>query len=723
MPHGEKGSSMISLRHLLLIATVFTVGIVAVHADTLHVASIAEPGGDGRSWGTAYRYLTSALDAWQPGDEIWVAEGTYRADEGPGRTRGDRTASFMIKNGMRIFGGFPNGEPLREKRDWFRRPSILTGDLNGNDGDARMADDPRRAENTRHVLDLRAQALDSTTIINGLTIVHGNADIDGGGGAIVGTGTPRFRNCRFLNNASASVGGGLHAVNVRRMHLNYCVFEGNWAVQGGGAYIDHDSMAVGFGAYITESFFVNNIARERGGAIVFDRHQTPQVSSSVFVGNQVTGAGAAGGAVYATRRSQPYIVNCTFSRNLYANIGGEGAAVAMHAGQVLNSIFWGDDVAEIRQIAQLDTVGLGARIVPTANLVRNDWDFGFYQSDPQFVDIDNPAGRDKVYGTDDDGLYLTTLSPAMNAGFIDKYVNHHHTDIVGNPRLVGRKAELGAYETQRIDRLGFRETMTELRTGKAVLLYRHAKTDWGQRDPGPSPECFPGRNLIFEGREQSTEMGLHQRALGLTAGDVITSPACRCWETVFLMWGRYEKQPRWAGGQTTGGPVSSSAQRWKDLDSIPTNGIRVISSHDGVCQQMYNPNGDGEIVTTAEFMEGDCLIIRPLGDTNQVLAQWNSETWQRYHIRFPEGAVSVQDEVPPSEQHASIAIAPNPSSAYARVRVSAQDTYIVVDAIGRTVMTLDLHGVQTIDISSLAVGNYVMRGMRSGATAVFAVAR
>jgi phosphohistidine phosphatase SixA len=708
----------------ILVVIALLLGVSSVTADTLYVASIAEPGGDGRSWNSAYRYLTTALDAWKTGDQIWVAQGTYRADDGEGRTRGDRTASFVIRQGMLIFGGFKLGETKRELRDWFRYPSVLNGDLENNDGDAVMADDPRRAENTRHILDLRNEAIDSTTIINGLTIVRGNADIEGGGGAIIGTGTPRFRNCRFLYNASATVGGAIHATNVRRMALNYCVFERNWAIEGGAVYINNDSIAKGPATYLRESFFINNTARDAGGAVVISNHELPYVSSCVFAGNQVTGVGAKGGAFYATKTCKPYIVNTTFSRNLYANIGGFGAAIAMHAGQVVNSILWGDDAAEIKQIEQLDTTGLSAKITPIANLVRNDWDFGFYQADPQFVDIDNPAGKDRIYGTDDDGLYLQSFSQANNGGFIDGFVNHHQTDIVGNPRLVGRKVDLGAYELQREDRVWFKDLMAEMRAGRLVFMYRHAKTDWGQKDPGPSPECFPGRNLIYEGREQSREIGLHQRALGILVGDVLSSTACRCWETAELMWGRVDKQGRWAGGGRggPGGSTSTSDQRWKDLDSIPLNGNRIVVTHDGVCQQMFNPGGDGMIITTAEYMEGDALILRPNGDTTEVLAQWSAETWLRYPLRFPDGDVTtVQQEVPVVA--GSLHVAPNPAATSINVNVPMPDTFIVIDALGRVLATHSIDADRTLDVAALDAGSYMIKGLRTGVAARFVVAR
>ena len=62
----------------------------------IHVDDDANVGGDGQTWGTAYKYLQDGLSAAGGGDEIWVAEGRYKPDEGVGISTGDRKATFKV---------------------------------------------------------------------------------------------------------------------------------------------------------------------------------------------------------------------------------------------------------------------------------------------------------------------------------------------------------------------------------------------------------------------------------------------------------------------------------------------------------------------------------------------------------------------------------------------------------------------------------------------------
>ena len=70
---------------LLAMARIATAEIVYVDAD-------APGGGNGMGWATAFDDLQAALAAASAGDEIWVAEGTYR----PAGAGGDRAISFTI---------------------------------------------------------------------------------------------------------------------------------------------------------------------------------------------------------------------------------------------------------------------------------------------------------------------------------------------------------------------------------------------------------------------------------------------------------------------------------------------------------------------------------------------------------------------------------------------------------------------------------------------------
>lgn len=630
-------------------------------SDTLYVAPASAAGGDGQSWNTAYRTLNFALGEWKTGDEIWLASGTHTMP----------TTGYSLKSGMRIYGGFAGNETMREKRDWFRQRTVLHSEGGG--------------------YILRAIDCDSSTRLDGLTF-EGTVKT----ALAITSGAPRIFNCHFRNCTAldeASNGAAIWATGTSRLRIEYSVFENNRARTSGAALYIAGSIAdaKGFGPFIGQCFFVNNSAQQGGAIYISEAVGTLQIASCVFYNNV---ADDAGGAI-ASIGSYPYITNSTFSKNtLNANPAMTGKSIAINGGTIQNSLFWNGDEDTTRHILEIDVPADTAKLVSLSNSVEHDFDLGFWQSDPSFSNIEDPDGADNFYGTDDDGLVLSSMSSLRNSGVIDRFVNHRQNDVIGNSRLVGRKIDIGAYESQRDGRLAPREVMAEMRTGKLVFFFRHGKTDWDQKDPGPSPECFPGRNLIAEGREQFAGVGAQQRMLGVPIGDANSSPVCRCWQTLEIMVGHYVKKDYWASGGT-GATVTS---RLLELETIPTNGNRAISTHDAVANQVFNPAGDGEIMSTAELMEGDALIVRPMGDTMQVIAQWCSDTWERYHVRFPEGIASVNNEQ--AVIYSNITVAPTPATEHVIISSDSPCTVRVVDILGREMSSLTLAGSgQGIDLN------------------------
>ena len=119
---------------LSLIALVSALGVpsprsVAAQSGIIYVRAGATAPGDGMSWATAYPSLQSALLAAASGAEVWVAAGRYT----PAPASGNRAATFQLKNGVAIYGGFAGTETARSQRNWADNVVILSGDLNGND--------------------------------------------------------------------------------------------------------------------------------------------------------------------------------------------------------------------------------------------------------------------------------------------------------------------------------------------------------------------------------------------------------------------------------------------------------------------------------------------------------------------------------------------------------------------------------------------------------------
>lgn len=67
----------------------------------------------GANWAEAFTDLQQALAAATTGDTIWVAAGTYK----PTATT-DRTVSFVLKDGVALYGGFSGTETDLEDRDF-----------------------------------------------------------------------------------------------------------------------------------------------------------------------------------------------------------------------------------------------------------------------------------------------------------------------------------------------------------------------------------------------------------------------------------------------------------------------------------------------------------------------------------------------------------------------------------------------------------------------------
>jgi len=88
------------------------VDLGAYEYGPLYVNASATGLDNGTSWTDAYTQLQDALSAAISGDEIWVAQGTYK----PGDS-GATTATFTLKDGVAIYGGFAGTETSRSARD------------------------------------------------------------------------------------------------------------------------------------------------------------------------------------------------------------------------------------------------------------------------------------------------------------------------------------------------------------------------------------------------------------------------------------------------------------------------------------------------------------------------------------------------------------------------------------------------------------------------------
>lgn len=190
---------------------------------------------DGTSWSKAFNHLQDALSIARPGDEIRVAKGIYKPDRGRDAAVGDAEASFRLVNGVAIKGGY--GGIKQQLNPDTRNISLYASILSGALGDNDMAEvSVNTFDNSYHVIS--GKNLDSTTILDGFTIVGGAAVVSTlstcGGGMHNVASSPTIRHCIFINNFAADAGGGMLNDSRSNPILINCTFSGNWAANSGG---------------------------------------------------------------------------------------------------------------------------------------------------------------------------------------------------------------------------------------------------------------------------------------------------------------------------------------------------------------------------------------------------------------------------------------------------------------------------------------------------------
>lgn len=117
-------------RHTLTLVAVVLLTTWPASADVIYVDGDATGANSGSSWEDAYTDLQDALGVALSGDQVWVAQGTYK----PSGPAGDVLATYQLLSGVGLYGGFAGGETELDQRDPDVNVTVLSGDLNGDDG-------------------------------------------------------------------------------------------------------------------------------------------------------------------------------------------------------------------------------------------------------------------------------------------------------------------------------------------------------------------------------------------------------------------------------------------------------------------------------------------------------------------------------------------------------------------------------------------------------------
>ncbi len=286
--------------------------------NRLFVNDDAGGANDGSSWADAFTNLQSALAIADEGDQIWVAEGIYKPDE----FGGNPASTYLIDKNIQLYGGFSGTEAtLVERGDPADHPTILSGDLNGDD----VLDDfvTNREDNSSQVISISETA--DGTVLDGFTIVGGTSKLTvpgispSRGGGVTSLASCSIINCIFRQNTAEWGGAAVYARFGDEVLVENCIFEANSASRG--------ALALGFhnDAQIINCQFIDNVG-SFGGAGAYLGNLNVAVRDCEFTNNRTPGGD--GGAIFLWHNPQiefenpmMTIENCTFKGN-QANWGG-----------------------------------------------------------------------------------------------------------------------------------------------------------------------------------------------------------------------------------------------------------------------------------------------------------------------------------------------------------------------------------------------------------------
>ncbi len=301
-------------------------GVIYVDQDAIGA-------GNGTTWADAYTDIEPALQVAQLGDEIWVAAGVYIPSNQTDPSF-VYSKTFLLPNGVSIYGGFAGTETLREQRDWNANPTILSGDIDENDENSDgnfISEHPSHLNgiNAGHVV--TANNLTATAVMDGFIITGGMASmlIIGEGGGYLGEGGGvwiykssdiHLNNMQFYGNAAIR-GGAVYAYYHSNVTIDNSIFKFNYGGEGPAIQINKDSQL-----NLTNSKLQNNIGSDSGGAIYVFDYGSANIQNSLFENNgQVPGVSnpsLSGGAIMMYFDCQATIDRSDFLNNSAPHTGG-----------------------------------------------------------------------------------------------------------------------------------------------------------------------------------------------------------------------------------------------------------------------------------------------------------------------------------------------------------------------------------------------------------------
>ncbi|MGB4595987.1 MAG: right-handed parallel beta-helix repeat-containing protein [Anaerolineaceae bacterium] len=288
---------------VLLLAALFLLTPIAANASFIEdepvILYVTDAGSDAdpctrESPCTVQHALSLAVS----GDQIWVAAGIYKTP-----VRSDSFFEpFALRNGVAMYGGYPNNGGDWTTRNWLENITILSGD-----------EDSSGQRYSYHVV-TSGSDIGYTTILDGFVITGGQANFGSdqhskGGGLFNEGGSPTLSHLKFEDNRAGN-GGGIYNNGGNPLLTNVTFFNNNGG-DGGGMYNTSSNPS------LTDVYFVENVTANNGGGM-YNTASSPNLSRVTFTGNAAQNdlSSGYGGGIFNAANSNPVLNDVAFIANL-----------------------------------------------------------------------------------------------------------------------------------------------------------------------------------------------------------------------------------------------------------------------------------------------------------------------------------------------------------------------------------------------------------------------
>ena len=335
-----------------------------------YVKPTATGTGDGSSWDNASGDLQKMIDELAqnnpqnlPG-EVWVAAGTY-APQSQLISGTAYSASFRMRDGISVYGGFAGTETTKQERKKGTMPWDYTNvtifeaayydhaNLQWNNNKWTLTSD------SRHVVWFAPMANEAdftrTTMLDGVTVQGGYAQggtglddfkTDRGAGVYMDGSNAYLTNCIVKENYATGNGGGVYLRNGRIE--NSLIYNNNADADGGAVYVENRGL-------VLRSMLANNSAHNGAGAYLHNEVEAlndhPEyliLSTCVVSNNTMSGNGAIycdkGGVLMQNTITNNHCVTATDATD--ANASQTAGIYVDEYALVVNSVIWNNPMGK-----------------------------------------------------------------------------------------------------------------------------------------------------------------------------------------------------------------------------------------------------------------------------------------------------------------------------------------------------------------------------------------